>query len=152
MRGLSENCVNACKTLYNINRVCTLNRMTFRNLTAVLAASVFLTGCSTTVTNLTPHSLPRNPNNVYPLEVEFSTSQKTIREDTLEGTVLFGQESYPMKRTPMLNNRFEAMVPIPASTNYIYYRYKFDYKYNKMPTPGESSRLSPTYQLEIVDR
>jgi hypothetical protein len=44
------------------------------------------------------------------------------------------------------------MVPVPASTNYVYYRYKFDYKYNRIPQPGESSRLSPTYQLEIVDK
>lgn len=126
--------------------------MTFRNLTAVLAASVLLTGCSTTITNLTPHSLPRNANNIYPLEVEFSTSQRTIKEDTLNASVLVGSQSYPMKRTPLLNNRFEAYVPIPPTTNYVYYRYKFDYKFNQFPTTGESSRLSPTYQLEIIDK
>ena len=42
--------------------------------------------------------------------------------------------------------------PIPPSTNHLYYRYKFDYDYDRIPEPASSSRLSSTYQLEIVDK
>lgn len=117
----------------------------------VLAALV-LTGCSTTITNLTPGSQPRNANNLYPFEVQFKTSQKTIRENTIQPYVVIGAETYPMQPAPMLKNRWEAQVPVAATNNHVYYRYKFDYKYDRIPKPAESSRLSPTYQLEIVGK
>lgn len=114
--------------------------------------ALYLTGCSTTMTNLTPRNLPRNPNNLYPFEVAFDTSQKSVQEDTLKAYVLMGDQMYPMQPVQKVKNRWEILAPIPASTNYVYYRYKFDYAYDRIPSTGSSSRLSPTYQLEIVDK
>ena len=118
----------------------------------LLAGLAMLCGCSTTISNLTPTQHPRNPNNLYPFEVTFDTKQKTVREQTIKPYVMIGSQLYPMEPAPMLKNRWEAQVPIPANTNYVYYRYKFDYQYDRIPKPGEGSRLSPTYQLEIVDK
>ena len=125
--------------------------MISRSIAVALLSLSFLTGCSTTITNLTPGTLPRNGNNIYPFEVSFDTTQQSIREESVQPSVLIGAESYPMKPTPMLKGRWEAYVPIPPRTNFVYYRYKFDYLYDRIPEPGRSSRLSPTYQLEIVD-
>jgi hypothetical protein len=126
--------------------------MNLRNIGLSFAGALLLTGCSTTITNLTPSQLPRNPNNIYPFEVSLQTTQQSIQQDTIKPFVLIGTSIYPMHEAPMITNRWEALVPIPADTNYVYYRYKFDYKYDRMPEPGESSRLSQTYQLEIVDK
>lgn len=126
--------------------------MNLRTSAVVLLAAIALTGCSTTITNLTPSQQPRNANNIYPFEVAFDTSQKSIRTDTIKPSVIIGSESYPMKPAPVLKNRWEAQVPVPAATNFVYYRYKFDYIYDRIPQPAPSSRLSPTYQLEIVDK
>lgn len=120
---------------------------------ALLSVALLLTGCSTTITNLTPSQLPRNQQGLYPFEVAMDTTQASIKEDTIKPYVMIGLEKYPMEPTPMLKNRWEALVPIPASTNVVYYRYKFDYRYDRIPEPGESSRLSPqTYQLRILDQ
>jgi hypothetical protein len=126
--------------------------MNLRNFAFSFMAAILLTGCSTTITNLTPSQQPRNPNNIYPFEVTLETTQQSIRQDTIQPSVIIGTSIYPMNPTPMLTNRWEALVPVPANTNYVYYRYKFDYLYDRMPQPGHSSRLSQTYQLEIVDR
>ena len=125
--------------------------MTLRNIAVALLSFSFFAGCSTTITNLTPGTLPRNANNIYPFEVSFDTTQQSIREESVQPSVLVGAASYPMKPTPMLKGRWEAYVPVPAKTNFVYYRYKFDYLYDRIPEPGRGSRLSPTYQLEIVD-
>jgi hypothetical protein len=117
-----------------------------------LVIALGLAGCTTTITNLTPSKQPRNPNDIYPFEVQFQTAQKSIREKTIKPYVMIGTETYPMEPAPMVKNRWEAQVPVPANTNFIYYRYKFDYLYDRIPEPGESSRLSPTYQLEITNR
>lgn len=120
---------------------------------AALASLVLLfAGCSTTITNLTPNQLPRNQQGLYPFEVALQTTQASIKEDTIQPYVMIGMEKYPMEPTPMLKNRWEAWVPIPASTNQVYYRYRFDYLYDRIPKPAESSRLSKTYQLQIIDR
>ena len=113
---------------------------------------VLVVGCSTTITNLTPSNLPRSANNVYPFEVALDTSQASIRENSIKPFVVIGAELYPMQPVEKLSNRWEAAVPVPAATNYVYYRYKFDYQYDRVGSPGASSRLSPTYQLEIVDK
>lgn len=128
--------------------------MKFRIIQQFLALTFLflLSACSTTISNLTPSQHPRNPNNLYPFEVAFDTTQKTVREHTLQPYVMIGSELYPMQAVPLLNNRWEAQVPIPGNTNYVYYRYKFEYDYDRIGAPGESSRLSPTYQLEIVDK
>lgn len=119
---------------------------------AAVFAALVLTGCTTTITNLTPSSLPRNNNNMYPFEVQFKTAQKSIRENTIQPHVVIGSQTYEMQPAPMLKNRWEAQVPVASTNTHIYYRYKFDYKYDRIPAPGESSRLSPTYQLEITPK
>lgn len=119
---------------------------------ALLSVMLLFTGCSTTITNLTPSQMPRNPQGLYPFEVAMDTTQASIKEDTIQPYVMIGLEKYPMEATPMLNNRWEALVPIPASTNNVYYWYKFDYLYDSIPKPAESSRKSKTYQLQILDQ
>ena len=128
--------------------------MKFRIVQQVLTVTflAILCGCTTTISNLTPSRQPRNANNIYPFEVTYDTKEKVVREETIKPYVMIGAQLYPMEPAPMLKNRWEAQVPVGASTNVIYYRYKFDYQYDRIPTPGEGSRLSPTYQLEIVDK
>ena len=126
--------------------------MNLRNVVGALAAMLLLSGCATTITNLTPSTLPRSADGLYPFEVALETSQATIRENSIKSFVVIGAELDPMRPVQKLKNRWEAAVPVPASTNYVYYRYKFDYQYDRFSAPGNSSRLSPTYQLEIVDR
>jgi hypothetical protein len=122
------------------------------NAAMAVIAAVLGTGCSTTITNLTPRELPRNANNLYPFEVAYDTSEQTVRKGSIKPFVMIGSELYPMTPAPMLKGRWEAQVPVSAATNQIYYRYKIDYQFNRIPSPGESSRLSPTYVLEIVDK
>jgi hypothetical protein len=70
--------------------------MNLRKFGMFVLAAVFLCGCATTVTNLTPSQEPRNANNIYPFEVSLKTSQQTIRQDTIEPFVLIGTSIYPM--------------------------------------------------------
>lgn len=110
------------------------------------------TGCATTITNLTPNETVRNPDGLYPFEVIWDSTQESIREQSLQAYVIIGLEAFPMQRTPLLKNRWEALVPIPANENYVNYRYKFDFLYDSIPRPKESSKLSNPYQLHIIDQ
>ncbi|MBM3832281.1 MAG: hypothetical protein FJ403_03190 [Verrucomicrobia bacterium] len=122
--------------------------------TACLLAMLVLSGCSTTITtNLTPSKHVRNANGLYLFEVALDSNQQTLRKETIKPYVVIGFDKYPMVPAPVLKNRWETLVgPIPADRTHVNYRYKFDYEYNRFPQRGSSSKLSPPYQLEIIDK
>jgi hypothetical protein len=131
--------------------LCKPRRNMIKKVLPLLMAGFFLTGCSTTVTNLTPGKQYRAPSAVYPLEVAWDSRQKTIKENTLKVFAVIGEQAYQMRPTPMLKNRWEVLVPIAPDKQFIHYRFKFDYFYQTIPEPKPSSKLSAPYQLEIVD-
>ena len=114
---------------------------------------LLLAGCAATFTRVTPLQQPRNPNNLYPVEVIFNSQQESLRWDSIQPFVLANGELYPMRPVPMMQNRWEGFVPVPPSENSVSYRFKFDYLYNSFGTPPkQNSAFSPEYKLKILDQ
>jgi hypothetical protein len=126
--------------------------MRLKKLLPLSLGLVFLAGCAITITNLTPREQIRNANGLYPFEATLDTTQQTVRKDSIQPSVIMGLESYPMRPTPMLKNRWETLVPIPPDKEYVNYQYKFDYEYHSIPQRKSGSKLSPPYQLHLKDR
>ena len=110
-----------------------------------------LAGCTATFTNLTPQHQSRSTNNLYTVEVALNSRQQTLRWDSIEPKIMVGSESYPMRLTELMTNRWEGLIPVPANVNQVHYRYKFDFKYNAMGPAQSDSALSPPYTLQIFD-
>lgn len=113
--------------------------------------ALLLTGCAGTFSNLTPVTQTRNSNNLYPVEVAFTSPQTSLRWDSIRPYVLVNGQLYDMHQTPLLTNRWEGFVPVAPSDDSVSYRYKFDYLYNgfsAQPQPG--SAYSPPYHLQIT--
>lgn len=117
----------------------------------LLPALLVLAGCATTATNLSSRRQPRNAENLYPIEVKFDSREQALKWDTIEATVIVGKESYPMRRTHMMRNRWETLIPVPAGTTSVDYHYKFEYLINSFGSPKKSSSSSTTYTLQIID-
>ncbi|MBI3415992.1 MAG: hypothetical protein HY043_11890 [Verrucomicrobia bacterium] len=115
-----------------------------------LLIPLFTSGCAST-TNLTPTRHARTPDGLYPFEVVFRTTQHSVRHESIKAYVVIDVDKYPMHQTPIVSNRWEAAIPIPAGRKFVNYRYKFDYNYNAIPVPEKDSKLSPVHTLEIVD-
>src|SRR6266481_1629873 len=123
-----------------------------KKLLPVLLLPVLLSGCTTVFTNLTPHQQVRNANNLYPVEVSLVSRQQSLRWDSIHPQIVVGTEFYPMRPTVLMTNRWEGLVPVPAGTNLVHYRYKFDFKYNAMGEPKSDSALSKDYTLRIEEK
>jgi hypothetical protein len=80
---------------------------------------LLLTGCVGTFTRLTPDQQLRNANNLYPVEVSFSTKQQSVRWDSVKPYVLVNGELYPLRPVPVVPNRWEGLVPVPPTANSI---------------------------------
>jgi hypothetical protein len=114
------------------------------------ALVLLLVSCaSSLITNLTPSTLPRNPSGQYLIEMKMDTSQQTLRPQSITPFVLVGFESYPMRPTLKMTNRWEALVPVPADKDAVLYHFKVDYDYNRFGKPGKESKLSSEYKLSI---
>ena len=118
----------------------------------LLCAPLLLAGCNATFTNLTPQQQVRSTNNLYTVEVALATRQQTMRWDSIKPQIMVGPELYTMRLTPLMTNRWEGLIPVPATTNLVHYRYKFDYNYNAMGPAQPDSALSPMYTLKILDQ
>ena len=116
----------------------------------LLLAPLLFVGCST-ITNLTPSQQPRNATGLYPIEAAWESRQQSIRPQSIQPYVMVGLESYPMRQTAHMKNRWETLVPIPADKDHLIYRFKFDYEYNAIPRPLPNSKLSHEYRLRILD-
>jgi hypothetical protein len=126
--------------------------MKTRRFIAMTALPVVLTGCQATFTNLTPQHQVRNDNNSYPVEVALSTRQHALKWNTIKPQIVVGGEFLPMRPTLLMTNRWEGLVPVPAGTNIVHYRYKFDFNVSQFGTPGSDSAVSPEYTLQILDK
>lgn len=114
-----------------------------------LLLPLIVAGCATSFTNLTPSQQTRTTNNVYSVEVEFVSSQQTLRWDSIRPQILVGSRSYEMRATPLMNNRWEGQISVPPTSESVTYRYRFDYDYNSFGKPKADNALSPEYTLRI---
>ncbi len=120
----------------------------------LLIPVLLLAGCSTTATftRMTPSEQPRNADNLYPVEVAFNSGQQSIRWDSIRPYVIVNGQPLPLRPVPIVQNRWEGLVPVPPTANQVTYRFKFDYLYNNFGTdPRPDSCWSPAYAMKILD-
>lgn len=110
-----------------------------------------LVGCNATFTNLTPRQQPRNANNLYPVEVAFTSRQQSLRWDSIQPQIVVGNEYYTMHPVQLMTNRFEGLLPVPPNSTSVHYHYKFEFKYNAMGPARTDSATSPEYTLKLVE-
>lgn len=120
--------------------------------TLALVAALTISGCATSsVTNLTPQHHARNPENVYPVDIEFRTNLRTVKWDTVRPYVQIGDDNYLMRRTAVVKDRWETLIPIPADENLVNYRIKIDFEYHALPEPQVNSVLEGPFQIIVRD-
>ncbi len=122
-----------------------------KRLLLVVFIPLLFAGCNATFTNLTPQMRARNADNLYQVEVALASRQQTLLWSTIKPQIIVGSDSYPMRPTLLMTNRWEGLVPVPPGTNIIHYHYKFDFLYNAMGSPKPDSASSPEYTLRIVE-
>jgi hypothetical protein len=125
--------------------------LTMKRVVPVLLLTILIASCTSKVlTNLTPTQLPRNPSGQYLVEMKLDSTQQTLRSDSVSPKVVSGFNTYPMRPTLKMANRWEALVPVPADQDAFIYHFKVDYEYNKFGNkPGQGSLSSDQYKLTI---
>jgi len=108
---------------------------------------LILAGCATpTFTRLTPV-------NLYPVEAAFDSGQQSLRWDSIQAYVVVNGQPLPMRQVPLVKDRWEGLIPLPAGAASVNYRFKFDFLYNNFGSaPKPNSVSSRVYTLKVVDQ
>ncbi len=120
-----------------INKVCLL-----------LLLPAILAGCIS-ITNLTPSQLPRSANGYYRVEAMWKSNRAVIRPDSFKPLVVVDFNTYPMQPVPLVEDRWEAYIPVPNDQGMVHYHYKFDFMDDAFNKPKPDSLMSGTYALSI---
>lgn len=130
--------------------------MTSMNVRASLMAllgALLLAGCApTSVSNLTPRTVPVTATRTYPFEVTWDTSRRGVKAEAVKAYVVIDGTLYPMTKVPVVFNRWEALVPIPEGRTYVPYKYRFDYVIPGVASRMPTSEWSPEYRLVVPTR
>jgi len=121
----------------------------------LLPVLLLAAGCSTPgeFTRLTPNQQIRNANNLYPVEVAFDSKQQALRWDSIKPYVIVEGQPLPLRAVPMVENRWEGLIPVPPGANSVRYKFKLDYLYNAFgKQPQRNSESSKIYTLRVVDQ
>ena len=117
-----------------------------------LVSLSLLLGCvRSTITNLTPERLPRDVTGYYLVDMKWKINQSELRRETIKPVVLVGTNTYPMRLTQLLTDRWEARVPISDQSKELRYRIKVNWEFNAIPVPQANSQLSREFLLRIDD-
>lgn len=114
-----------------------------------LALAVIVAGCAPHYVNLTPATVPRTTDNLYPFEVQWNSPRRGANNSGVRASVMVGTNFFPMTRVGQTSDRWEAHVPLPKDHASIPYRFKFDYDYPGISLREPASDRSPEYQLNI---
>lgn len=114
-------------------------------------APLLVAGCTATFTNLTPTQQTRNPNNLYPVEVSLTSRQQSLKWDTIRPQIVVGNDAYPMRRTALMTNRWEGLVPAAADSSVVHYHYRFDFDTTGFGKLQPDSAVSREYTLKITE-
>lgn len=125
--------------------------MQMKKLFCLLLLPVLLAGC-TSITNLTPSQYPRDASGFYRVEAQWESRRQTIVPDSFQPLVVVGFDTYPMRPVPVVQDRWEAFIPVPADKDFALYRYKFDYMVYAISKPHPDSLMSPEYSLKITEK
>jgi uncharacterized protein YceK len=117
----------------------------------LLLLPVLLAGCAS-ITNLTPSQYPRDPSGFYRVEAQWKSNRSAILADSFQPLVVVGFDTLPMRPVPVVQDRWEAFVPVSADKDYVLYRFKFDYQVNAISKPRPDSLMSPEYTLKITEK
>jgi hypothetical protein len=124
-----------------------------RRIALFAALFALVVGCGTSrVTNLTTTRVPRNATGMYPVEFAWDSNQQTMIPGTVKPFVVVGYDFYPMRPSLGISNRWETVVPVGPDKNSLIYHFKVEYDYRTFGKAAHSSKLSPSYKLEIVDK
>lgn len=127
-------------------------RSTLCALFLVLGA-LFISGCQTTIQDLTPERLQANPSGIYTFRMKTNFQQTNIVPGTVEPLIVIGGEKHRMRPSPLGENYYEFEYRVPPNVRELKYYYEVHYLYTQDGVRRPSVKYSTFFNADgVTDR
>jgi hypothetical protein len=113
---------------------------------------VFLTGCATGITNLTPAVLPENPSQIYTISTRVKPKAPDVVPGSLVVRIIIDGQSFPMKKSALGNDIYEFDYQLPAGRSELAYYFLVNYKYVQQGYVRDTEEFIEVVRTKIVGR
>lgn len=111
-----------------------------------IAAVAVLSGCRSTIQDLTPNRLQENPSGIYTFRMKTDFQQTNVVDGSVHPKIVINGETYPMKRNPGLGkNIWEFDYRVPRGQSEVKYYYIVPYQYEQGGSIYDNVRYSSEF-------
>lgn len=123
----------------------------FLTISAVLA-TLFFTGCSPSIKNLTSERIPQNASGIYTLSMAVQSDNGSIVDNSYKPEIVIAGQREPMQRSELGPNTYEFDFALPEGITEAKYYYilNYDVDYNGNASPRQIT--SDLYQFQLTNR
>ena len=137
-----------------------LKYMNFSNMTKVFyfsgsvacSIALIMQGCSHTLTNITPSTMPQNPSNKYRLTLKSDVTNKDAIPDSFKAEVVIDGTRHELKQSTLGDQFFFHDHYIPRQYDEAAYYFVVNYSKSNRGNIRNNEIKSPLQKLKITDR
>ena len=115
-------------------------------------ATLLLTGCSLTITNLTPDTVPANPSQIYTITARFEPKANAIIATSIQPRIIIDGQSYKMSKATAGTDLWEFEYQLPASRPNARYYFIANYDVRSGDGSSPQEQTSELQTLNIAGR
>jgi hypothetical protein len=118
-----------------------------------IIASLTLAGCKTTsVTNLTPASLPANPSQIYTISARIKPTGANFVSGTVRPSIVIDGQRYSMTKSPLGEDIFEFDYQLAPGRNELAYYFEYTYQVSNNGILSSREDYTQIQRATIVGR
>lgn len=121
-------------------------------LAVVASATLFLTGCGPSITNLTSERVPQNASGIYTISMTVSKDNGSIIDESLAPKVVIDGKTQPMQRSEIGTRIFDYDYAMPEGRDQARYYFLLDYDVNYNGTASPRQISSDLYTMQLTNR
>ena len=119
---------------------------------AIALGAVLLAGCSMTLTNLTPPSLPENPSQIYTISVRVTTQAPAIIKSSIQACIVIDGQNHVMQKSNVVEDQYDFDYQLPPGRDELKYYFIVYYKYDTANGARSHEKVTELQQAKIARR
>jgi len=116
------------------------------------AATLLLTGCNLTITNLTSDVLRENPSQLYTITARVKPTARELDRSSLQVSAVIDGQNQPMRKSAQTSDVYEYDYPMPPGRDEAAYYILVRYRFNTSAPTKNYEAYSDVYHIKIMRR
>jgi len=113
---------------------------------------VFMSGCNSGITNLTPSVLAENPSQIYTISSRVKPTSVNVVPGSVKVRLIVDGQSFPMNKSSLGTDIYEFDYQIPAGRTELAYYFLVNYKFENQGMITDREEFTDVIRSKIVGR